>query len=272
MQEASFILLELGGAFTAAVGVDHGVIVDGLGGTSGPLGARAAGALDGEVAYLAGSISKHLLFGGGAATVAGTLEASAESLAAPTTAKGKLAYNAFIEGAVKAVAALSVSVPHATEVVSVGTFRLSRRRARGIDAQIRRNGCGTFSASSHRLLGGRQAGVSRCRPDCRWTIGRRVGRARRPPRIRQASGTILDHLYGDLPRRCATSARGSTEVVTSAPRTFTAGPLSSHRKRIGPTSQTRSTSQRSSGRTRLAVSVILQSLRAGEDAGGSGLI
>src|SRR5438105_528721 len=62
----SLILLELGGAFTAAIAVDRGRIVDGLGGTSGPLGMRAAGALDGEVAYLAGSSSKRLLFSGGA--------------------------------------------------------------------------------------------------------------------------------------------------------------------------------------------------------------
>ncbi len=35
-----------------------GRIVDGVGGSSGPLGMRAAGALDGEVAFLAGSVSK----------------------------------------------------------------------------------------------------------------------------------------------------------------------------------------------------------------------
>ena len=52
--ETSFILLELGGAFSAGVAVSDGRIVDGMGGTSGPIGWRAAGALDGEVAYLAG--------------------------------------------------------------------------------------------------------------------------------------------------------------------------------------------------------------------------
>src|SRR4029077_9455898 len=70
-QDVSFILLELGGAFTAAIAVEDGRIVDGAGGTSGPLGVRAAGALDGEVAFLAGTVPKQLLFGGGAATLPG---------------------------------------------------------------------------------------------------------------------------------------------------------------------------------------------------------
>ena len=69
--DVSFILLELGGAFSAAIAVEGGQIVDGAGGTSGPLGLRAAGALDGEVAFLAGSVTKQMLFGGGAAAIAG---------------------------------------------------------------------------------------------------------------------------------------------------------------------------------------------------------
>src|SRR5213593_4733682 len=56
LADVSLVLLELGGAFTAAVAVAGGRIVDGVGGSSGPLGFRAAGALDGEVAYLAGEV------------------------------------------------------------------------------------------------------------------------------------------------------------------------------------------------------------------------
>ena len=78
VRDVSFILLELGGAFTAAIAVQGGKIVDGVGGTSGPLGIRSAGALDGEVAFLAGSVSKRLVFGGGAATIAGAPDAPAE--------------------------------------------------------------------------------------------------------------------------------------------------------------------------------------------------
>src|SRR5207253_199568 len=67
LRDVSLLLLELGGAFTAALAVAEGQIVDGVGGSAGPLGFRAPGALDGEVAFLAGSVSKSLLFGGGAA-------------------------------------------------------------------------------------------------------------------------------------------------------------------------------------------------------------
>ena len=53
--ETSFVMLELGGAFSAALAVDGGRIVDGLGGSAGPIGARACGAMDAEVAYLLGA-------------------------------------------------------------------------------------------------------------------------------------------------------------------------------------------------------------------------
>src|SRR5438876_7810682 len=111
-RDVSLILLEMGGAFTAAIAVQDGRIVDGAGGTSGPLGVRAAGALDGEVAFLAGSITKGQLFLGGAATIAGAPEAPPEAVAAPSTLRGRLAWEAYLESAVKAVAALSVSAPH----------------------------------------------------------------------------------------------------------------------------------------------------------------
>src|SRR6266536_772284 len=119
-REVSLILLELGGAFTAAIAVERGQIVDGFGGTSGPLGMRAAGALDGEVAFLAGTVSKGMLFGGGAQTIAGAPGASTASMANPTTAAGRMAWDAYLESAVKAVAALVAIAPQASEVVLSG--------------------------------------------------------------------------------------------------------------------------------------------------------
>jgi predicted butyrate kinase (DUF1464 family) len=80
----SFLLLELGGAFTAALAVDQGAIVDGIGGSSGPIGWQSSGAWDGEVAFLAGKVGKDLLFQGGAA------------------GSGEAGMAAYVEGALKA--------------------------------------------------------------------------------------------------------------------------------------------------------------------------
>ena len=77
--ETSFVMLELGGAFSAALAVDGGRIVDGLGGSAGPIGARACGAMDAEVAYLLGAaLSKRTVFSGGALDPRGDLDLSAE--------------------------------------------------------------------------------------------------------------------------------------------------------------------------------------------------
>ncbi len=194
-REVSLILLELGGAFTAAIGVEDGRIVDGIGGTSGPLGVRAAGALDGEVAYLAGSISKSFLFGGGAATVAGTPDAPAESLAVPGTPRARLAWEAYVEGAVKAVAALAMTAPRASEVLLSGRLasvhgvrdELARRLSAALPHLSVRAITGFATVAKHAAQGaaliadGLAGGRS-------FSLVEALG-------IREASGTVLDHLY-----------------------------------------------------------------------------
>src|SRR5262249_56817952 len=84
--QTSFVLVELGGVFTAALAVDRGQVVDGIGGTTGGLGYRGLGTLDGELAYALGSVRKSLLFSGGAAFVAGDPEPPPEELAARAAA------------------------------------------------------------------------------------------------------------------------------------------------------------------------------------------
>jgi predicted butyrate kinase (DUF1464 family) len=119
-QETRMILLELGGAFTAALAVDRGQIVDGVGGSSGPLGVRAAGALDGEVAYLLGpALRKQTLYSGGALDPAGALGIADWTAlwASPDHAEG---WTALLEAAVKAVRALLVSVPAPHQIVVSG--------------------------------------------------------------------------------------------------------------------------------------------------------
>ena len=193
--DVSFILLELGGAFTAALAVDHGSIVDGLGGSSGPLGLRAAGALDGEVAFLAGSISKNFLFSGGAATIAGTPGASAESLASPTSDRGRLAWEAYVESAVKAVAALAVSAPNAREVILSG--RLAG--VAGVREALARRLAGVIADVPVLVLKGFADVAKQAAQGAALLADGLVGGGSAPLvdalGIREASGTVLDYLY-----------------------------------------------------------------------------
>jgi predicted butyrate kinase (DUF1464 family) len=193
-EDVSLILLEMGGAFTAAIAIANGRIVDGVGGTSGPIGMRAAGALDGEVAYLARTITKDLLFTGGVRTVAGG-DLSAGSSGAPVTEQGRIAWDAYIESAAKAVVALAVPVPGVRTLMVSGRLahdsrvhqELTRRLApflgdlaihplTGFSQHVKQGAQGAAL-----IADGLAGGDSK-------TVTDALG-------IRTASGTVLDHLY-----------------------------------------------------------------------------
>jgi predicted butyrate kinase (DUF1464 family) len=192
--KVSLIHLELGGAFSAAIAVERGQIVDGVGGSSGPIGLWAPGALDGEVAYLAGTITKGMLFEGGAGTVAGEDRGAVDWIGAPSTGSEKAAWFAYMEGAVKAIAMLLVSAPSAEEVVISGRGAmfdrvrddLARRlttvapqlavhRLRGF-ARMAKQGAQGAALVANGLAGGREAELVQL-------LG-----------IQRSTGTVLDHL------------------------------------------------------------------------------
>ena len=159
-EETSLILLELGGAFSAALAVSGGQIVDGLGGSSGPIGARAAGALDGEVAYLLGpALTKQTLFSGGSDEVP-----------------------ALVEGALKAARSLTVSVPDPYEIVVSGrqTARPEVMAALG-DVVTLPAGAASAAARGGALLADGLAG---------GTYAPLV----ETMRLRESGGSALDHL------------------------------------------------------------------------------
>ena len=128
LESISLILLELGGAFTAAVAVDRGQIVDGVGGTSGPLGWQAAGALDGEV-----GLSRRP-----ASTRACCSAAARKRSRARAATGGTLAVRAYVEGAAKAVAQLRISAPRAEEVLVSGRGAADDGAAGAVAADPRR--------------------------------------------------------------------------------------------------------------------------------------
>ncbi|MFQ6125613.1 MAG: DUF1464 family protein [Candidatus Heimdallarchaeota archaeon] len=71
--ECNFILVEAGSAFTAVIGIQSGMIVDGIGGAEGCMGFRARGGMDGELCYLLKNFQKHSLYHGGFLDIIGAL-------------------------------------------------------------------------------------------------------------------------------------------------------------------------------------------------------
>jgi predicted butyrate kinase (DUF1464 family) len=184
--ETSFVLVELGGAFTAVVAVAAGQIVDGAGGSSGPIGVRASGALDGELAYLlAPSLSKRTLFSGGALGPVGAADL-ASLWGEPAYAEG---WAALLEGTAKAVRGLAGSVPGVREVVVSGRVARIEGAVASLAAlladvaPVRALVAGPASTAAHGgalladgLAGGRHQ-----------TVVAALG-------LREAAGTVLDHL------------------------------------------------------------------------------
>jgi predicted butyrate kinase (DUF1464 family) len=100
-QRYSGCVVELGTHFTACLVLSEGRIVDGLGGSSGPVGWGGPGAWDGETAYLLSPLAKRDLFAGGAAAL--------------PAARGR---RLFRESLVRAVAGLHALTPFEEVVLS----------------------------------------------------------------------------------------------------------------------------------------------------------
>jgi predicted butyrate kinase (DUF1464 family) len=175
--ETSFILLELGGGFTAGLAVQAGKIIDGIGGTSGPIGWGSSGAWDGEVAYLAQSVTKEMLFRGGAQDARRQGE--------------DVSVAAYQEGAAKAILTLTATLPAPREILLSGRHArdpgladsLSRRlqaiapvrHLMGF-AKVAKEGAQGAAILAEGLAGGQHA-----------TLVETMA-------LRQASGSVLDHL------------------------------------------------------------------------------
>lgn len=126
----SLVLVEVGGAYTSVVTVVDGQIIDGVGGSAGAPGFRSPGAMDGELAYLLGRVQKSHLFQGGVRDVAGdgTLEpADFARLLVAGEPGAATAWKMMEEGIRKTVAAQLSLAPEVREIVISG--RLCREEA-----------------------------------------------------------------------------------------------------------------------------------------------
>ena len=190
--DVSFVLVELGGAFTAVLAVEGGRIVDGLGGSAGPMGARAAGALDGELAFLIGTVTKGHLFDGGAQSIAGTPGAEWLHLDTPAA---RFAREAYIDGVVKGVAAMLVSLPEPRAILLSGRLSQANALADPILNRLRAR----WPRCDAGLLGSRSSGSKHAAQGAALLADGLAGGRHAPLvdrlGIRDAAGTVLDHLH-----------------------------------------------------------------------------
>jgi predicted butyrate kinase (DUF1464 family) len=180
-EQVSLVLLELGGAFTAGLAVARGRIVDGIGGSSGPLGWRASGALDAEVAFLAGEVTKATIFQGGVATVT-EHDAALEPVAR----------EAYVEGAARAARQLCSAAPEADEILLSGRIAAEPAVREALTAALA--GLGEV-----RMLAGFAARAKQGAQGAALIADGLMGGSQRAMverlRIREAKGTVLDHLH-----------------------------------------------------------------------------
>jgi predicted butyrate kinase (DUF1464 family) len=192
--ETSFVYVELGGAFTAIISVDGGTIVDGMGGTSGALGYRSCGAMDGELACALGDFPKGVLVSGGVSHIAGRPDVSPEELLACAQGDPQchLAWVALTEGLVKGVATAMTVVPSAREILLSG--RLCR-----VPAIYRRVESALTPFGPVRRVGGFARVAKEAAQGAALIADGLAGGQHEKlidtMQLRSAGGTVLDHLY-----------------------------------------------------------------------------
>src|SRR5256714_504983 len=150
--------------------------------------------LDGGGAVRAGSGARSLLFGGGAAAIAGWDggPGSPDALGNPRTPREKIALDAFVESAVKAIRFRRASVPAPREIVLSGRLARVEGVRRAITQRLE-------GISPVRLLEGFAAQAKQGAQGAALIAdGLSRGRHRELVAalgIREAQGTVLDHLY-----------------------------------------------------------------------------
>lgn len=192
--EVSFILVEMGFGYNAVIGVHGGRIVDGIGGTVGGMGFLTIGGMDAELVQLVGSWERSDVFYGGARDITGkqTPEDIVRNLY--TEEACRLGWEAMIEDIEKEVAAMTIPVPKAREILISG--RLTRV------AEVKETLFHRLSKYGHVREIGRLEGASNVKEAAQGyaivadgLAGGRFSDLIEWMKIKEAKGTTVDYLF-----------------------------------------------------------------------------
>jgi predicted butyrate kinase (DUF1464 family) len=188
--DTSFILAELGYAFTAVMAVENGGVIDGLGGTSGGPGFIASGCIDAELAIRLIEYPGAAIFSGGVKDMSGNASLTPVELA---TNRDKYAdaWEMLIESAAKSVAAMTVPLPRPREILLSGRLIEIPEVLRELKARL------TRFAPVHRV--GRKAKTAKEAAEGAYIIGEGLLGGRYSGiveclKLKRADGTMSDYV------------------------------------------------------------------------------
>ncbi|MHA1753452.1 MAG: DUF1464 family protein [Candidatus Helarchaeota archaeon] len=198
--KTNFILIELGSGFTAILGIKNGQIVDGIGGSSGGLGFMGGGALDGELAYILKDIKKSTIYQGGITSIVGSSQLSPEEfmLLIEKDDRCKIAFDALIESICKSVLAMTISVNKPKEILLSGRLSQQEEMFGALNKRLSyiaplRNISGLAGAKYTKEAAQGAALIANGLADGQYK------KLIENMKIKDASGSIFDNIYYDLP-------------------------------------------------------------------------
>lgn len=196
--ETSLICVEMGFGYNAAIAVEDGRVIDGIGGTifPGP-GYLTLSLMDGELAYLLGGFSKLRLFQGGATFIAANQVMELDEFVKKVDEEEafKVAWNAMVDGIVKAVSmAMTSFEKRPREIILTG--RISR--IKGLYGKLEKELGDKFNLPIRRPTSFTKAAKDVAQGSALIANGIADGKYRglvEVMKIKEAKGTVLDYIH-----------------------------------------------------------------------------
>jgi predicted butyrate kinase (DUF1464 family) len=196
--ETSLICVEMGFGYNAAIAVENGQIIDGVGGTifPGP-GYLTLSQMDGELAYILGEFSKLKLFEAGATFIAARRVLELEDFCANLDkSEYQLAWQSMVEGIVKAVATLRTSFKkEPREIILTGRLSRAERLRAPLEKTLREKFGILVRRPMHNFAKKAKDVAQGTALIANGIAGGKYRELVKVLRIKDAKGTVLDHIF-----------------------------------------------------------------------------